>query len=213
MAFLTNLFLSINAWSRGRAYRKYLPTMLQLLDPKKDEILLDVGAGTGCIANRVAKYCDNVYALEPNNDKVEFIKAHYPEVKAFAGQVGSIPFPESYFDKIYVISALHHFPVVDAAIDEMARVLKPMGRILVHDSNPERMPLGARAERKIHERTNKVLAASSTSGTSRSSRSENGAIEGSFLKLFSSCRKRVTKPIVSISPWPQDTSFYFWYPT
>ena len=158
MAFLTNLFLSINAWSRGRAYRKYLPTMLQLLDPKKDEILLDVGAGTGCIANMVAKYCDNVYALEPNNDRVEFIIAHYPEVKAFAGQVGSIPFPESVLRQdTYVISALHHFPVVDAAIEEMARVLKPLGRILVHDSNPERMPLGARAERRIMKEQIKFL--------------------------------------------------------
>jgi len=133
--------------------------MMQLLDPKKDEILLDVGAGTGTIANKVAKYCDNVYALDPNNDRVEFIKARYPEIKAFVGQVGSIPFPESYFDKIYVISAFHHFPVAEAAIDEMARVLKPKGRILVHDSNPERMPLGARAERKMMKEHVKFLPA------------------------------------------------------
>jgi len=149
MAFFTNLLLSVSSWSRGRSYEKYLPTMLQLLDPKKDEVLLDVGAGTGCIANTVAKYCDNVYALEPNNERVEFIKEHYPEVKAFTGRVESIPFPETYFDKIYVVSALHHFPAVDGAIDEMVRVLKPLGRLLVHDYNPERIPLGARLERRF----------------------------------------------------------------
>jgi ubiquinone/menaquinone biosynthesis C-methylase UbiE len=131
--------------------------MLQLLDPKRDEVLLDVGAGTGSIANRVAKYCDNVYALDPNNDRVEFIKAHYPEVKAFAGQVGVIPFPDSYFNKIYIINAFHHFPVAEAAIDEMARVLKPTGRILVHDSNPEGMSLGARVEIKIVKEQVKFL--------------------------------------------------------
>lgn len=120
--------------------------MLQLLDPKKDEALLDVGAGAGYIASIVSKYCDNLYALEPNNDKVEFIKSHFPEVKAFSGNVSTIPFPESYFDKIYVISALHHFPDTGAAIEEMARVLKPNGRILINDSNPERMSAKAESQ-------------------------------------------------------------------
>ena len=132
---------------RARTYGDYLPVMLQLLDPKKEETILDVGAGIGYIASRVAKSCDNVYALEPNDDKVEFVKSHFPEVKAFSGNVSSIPFPESYFNKIYVVAALHHFRDQDMAVNEMARVLKSSGRILIHESNPERM--GAKAETRL----------------------------------------------------------------
>ena len=121
--------------------------MLQLLDPKKDEIILDVGAGNGYIASQVAKYCDNVYALEPEDKKVEYSKKRFPEVKAFSGNVSSIPFPENYFDKAFTISALHHFPDATSAIDEMVRVLKAEGRLLIHDSNPERS--GAKFEAKF----------------------------------------------------------------
>ncbi len=72
---------------------------MQLLGVKKEDIVLDVGAGKGVIANEVAKQCDEVFALEPNPRKVEYIKKKYPQVKAFDGSAEAIQFPENYFTK------------------------------------------------------------------------------------------------------------------
>lgn len=134
-----SLMHSIQAKIRGYRYRKYLPLFLELLSPKKDDVILDVGAGTGYIASKVSELCGELYALEPNASKVEQIMKHYPAVKVFVGSAERIPFPESYFDKAYVVSAFHHFRDQELALDEIARVLKPNGSLVIHESDPSRM--------------------------------------------------------------------------
>ena len=115
-----------------------------MLDSKKNDVILDVGAGTGVIANEIASICDEVFALEPNNGRVDYIKRKFPQVKAFYGVSESIPFPESYFTKIYVISAFHHFSDQNAALFEFNRVLKSNGLLVIHDSEPAKAGLEAR---------------------------------------------------------------------
>src|SRR5579864_323095 len=104
-----------------------------MLSPQKEDIILDVGAGTGVIANEISSRCDEVFALEPNPKRVEYMKKKYPQVKAFDGTAESIQFPESYFTKIYVISAFHHFKDQDGALYEFHRVLKPKGLLVVNE--------------------------------------------------------------------------------
>jgi ubiquinone/menaquinone biosynthesis C-methylase UbiE len=121
---------------RLRRFKNDLPVFMHLLDPKKADVVLDVGAGTGVITNLVANVCDDTYAVDPNPTRVEYIKQRYPQVKAFEGTAEQIPFPDSYFTKIYAISSFHHFQDKDAALDEFARLLKPDGKLLIRDAEP-----------------------------------------------------------------------------
>jgi len=131
---LSDLSQRISSWIRKGTYPKKI--LLELLSPRKEDIILDVGAGTGVIANEISFYCDEVFALEPNPKRVEYMKRRYPQVKAFDGSAESIQFPESYFTKIYVISALHHFRDQDAALYEFHRVLKPNGMLVINEWDP-----------------------------------------------------------------------------
>lgn len=108
-----------------------------LLKPTKEDVILDVGAGTGVIASQVSKQCDEVFALEPNVERVNYIKRKFPEVKAFDGVAENIQFPESYFTKVYSVSAFHHFSDQDKAISEFERILKPGGLLLIHEFPPK----------------------------------------------------------------------------
>lgn len=128
------MLLSISEWLRSFTYKERLPTLVSLLSPKKEDIILDVGAGTGWIASSVAKYSDEVFALEPNGEKVEHIKAKHPEVKAFSAMANSIPFPPNYFDKAFVVYAFHHFPDQEDALEEFRRVIKNGGLLLINES-------------------------------------------------------------------------------
>jgi ubiquinone/menaquinone biosynthesis C-methylase UbiE len=121
---------------RKRRFRKNYPVLVKLLDPKKEDVILDVGARTGVLANGIANISDDVFALEPNADRVEYIKRKFPQVKAFHGTAESIPFPETYFTKAYVLSALHHFADQDGALYEINRVLKPKGVLVIFDLPP-----------------------------------------------------------------------------
>jgi ubiquinone/menaquinone biosynthesis C-methylase UbiE len=132
----SDVALRISSWIRKRRFAKSLPILLAMLSLQKEDITLDVGAGTGVIAYEISSHCDEIFALEPNPKRVEYMKKKYPQVKAFDGSAESIQFPESYFTKIYVISAFHHFRDQDAALYEFHRVLKPNGLLVINEWDP-----------------------------------------------------------------------------
>lgn len=129
--------LDIISWLRLRSFRGNIKILLKLLDPKREDVILDVGAGTGIIANQVSRLCEDVFALEPREDRVDYMKRKFPEVKAFDGVAENIRFPESYFTKVYSTSAYHHFENQDQAISEFCRILKPGGLLLIHEISPK----------------------------------------------------------------------------
>jgi ubiquinone/menaquinone biosynthesis C-methylase UbiE len=134
----SDLSIGFSAWLRKKRLKEFLPPLLGMLSPKKEDIILDVGAGTGVIAAELTKFCDEVFALEPDPKRVDFIKKKYPAVKAFDGSAEAIQFPESYFTKILVIGSLHHFSDKDTALYEFQRVLKKQGLLVIRDSEPQK---------------------------------------------------------------------------
>lgn len=129
--------LDFTSWSRWRRYKSKFPLFIELLKPSKDDVILDVGAGTGVIAYAVANLCDEVYALEPEVKRVDYVRKKFPEVKVFQSFAESIPFPENYFTKIYVISAFHHFKNPELALSEFERVSKSKSLLLIQEKNPQ----------------------------------------------------------------------------
>ena len=140
----SDLILGLYNWIRKRQFRKYYPTFFKLLDPKKNDIILDVGAGTGVITNQVASMSDEVFALEPAAKRVEYMQRKFPQVKAFHGAAESIPFPEAYFTKVYILAAFHHFKDQEAALYEIHRILKRNGLLLIYEMPPGNENLEAR---------------------------------------------------------------------
>jgi ubiquinone/menaquinone biosynthesis C-methylase UbiE len=106
------------------------------LSPQKSDVVLDLGAGTGAIADIISNYSDEVFSLEPQATKVEYSTRKHQRVKAFTAQAESIPFPESYFGKIYCIMALHHFEDASRSLGECERILKPGGVLVINEHNP-----------------------------------------------------------------------------
>jgi len=133
----SDISLSFSGWLRRRRFAKSLPILVELLNVKKDDIILDVGAGTGVIAEEISKLCDEVFALDPDPKKVEYIKKKHPQVKAFDGSAEAIQFPENYFTKILVVSSFHHFKDKGSALYELYRVLKHNGILVIRDSEPD----------------------------------------------------------------------------
>jgi ubiquinone/menaquinone biosynthesis C-methylase UbiE len=121
---------------RSRSFEEDLKVLIQLLAPTKSDVILDVGAGTGWTAGKLAEISEECFALEPNGSRVDYAKSHHPQVKAFTATANSIPFPSNYFDKLYVISAFHHFPDQEDALEEFRRVTKKGGWLLIHEFDP-----------------------------------------------------------------------------
>ena len=122
------------AWMRSDSDRE---TFFRLLSPNHEDVILDVGAGKGLVAKRVLSLgAGEVHALEPDQKRVEAMKREMPELKSYASGAEHLPFPDSFFTKVYTTMAVHHFSSLDDALVEIARVLKPGGLLLILDVDP-----------------------------------------------------------------------------
>lgn len=100
---------------------------------------LDVGAGTGVLAERVADLGLSVVALDPFPKMLDQLRHRRPDIEAVVGSGEAMPFPDNSFDLTYCVAVLHHIAEparVRATIAEMIRVTRAGGKVLIWDHNP-----------------------------------------------------------------------------
>jgi len=90
--------------------------------------VLDVGCGTGELAERFVRAGSEVVAIDISPRMVELTRAR--GVDAQIADVESIPFADREFDCVFAGWVLYHAPALDQAIAECARVLRPGGRLV-----------------------------------------------------------------------------------
>jgi SAM-dependent methyltransferase len=101
--------------------------------------VLDVGCGTGALAGRLAGVGYQVTGLDPSQGMLGVMAESAPAVEGVRGDGGDLPFEDATFDLAITVAALHHVAepsAVRATLVEMARVVRPGGRIIVWDHNP-----------------------------------------------------------------------------
>lgn len=102
------------------------------------ERVLDVGTGTGHTAMALSQRARTVAGADLTERMVESAtslaeKRGLVNVQFVVSDVVRMPFPSSYFDLVTCRFAAHHFIDPDGAVAEIARVLKPGGRIILVD--------------------------------------------------------------------------------
>jgi ubiquinone/menaquinone biosynthesis C-methylase UbiE len=105
--------------------------------------VLDLGCGTGRFTHALAEtFGGPVYGVEPSTRMREVAErsARHPNVTYLAGAAERIPLPDSACDLILLFLVLHHVQDRRAAAAEIARVLRPGGRLLLSSTFPDRRP-------------------------------------------------------------------------
>jgi ubiquinone/menaquinone biosynthesis C-methylase UbiE len=112
--------------------------------------VLEVGCGPGELAERIARDLDaDVVALDQSERMVELTRAR--GVHAILGDVHELPFEDGSFDCAVAAWMLYHVDDLDRGVSELARVLRPGGR-LVASTNSVRN-LGELWQLVVRERT------------------------------------------------------------
>lgn len=120
-----------------------LKRVVELSSPQSDWTALDVATGTGHTAFALAPFTSSVVGVDLTTEMLSEAKGlqasqAMPNVSFCASDVHHLPFADRSFDLVSCRRAAHHFSRIEIALQEMRRVLRIEGRLVVDDrSVPE----------------------------------------------------------------------------
>lgn len=137
-----DLVVGLISLGRERIFRQ---AALDLVDIKPGMNMLDVGCGTGSltIAARQKQGKDGVViGIDPSSNMVNLArekaeKAGVP-IEFQVGVIEKLDFPDDQFDLVFSSLMMHHLPdeLKLAGLEEVHRVLKPGGKLLIIELDP-----------------------------------------------------------------------------
>ncbi|WP_363252253.1 class I SAM-dependent methyltransferase [Ruminococcus sp.] len=116
--------------------KKEYPDVLTELEKEPFNDLLDCGCGTGPMLTLLhAKYPEKHYTgIDLTPKMIEVAKAKKMEnVELIVGDCENLPFEENSFDVVICCQSFHHYPNPQDFFDNVHRVLRPNGRLILRD--------------------------------------------------------------------------------
>lgn len=118
----------INHWDK-----RHMVTVSRFLDPQPGDRILEVGCGVGHLTRRLRELGVDAIGIDANPHAAENAVTD----GVTTGNAEALDFPDDSFDKIVSLHAIEHIPNIEAALSEMARVLRPGGKaLLVYPAEP-----------------------------------------------------------------------------
>lgn len=108
-------------------------TIINALGNVNSLMILDIGGGTGTLANSLINLGGIVTIVDPEVKMTEVAKSKNEKVNVINSFANNIPLENSSIDLIVVRDAFHHIMEKEKALKECSRVLKPNGRILIYE--------------------------------------------------------------------------------
>ena len=127
---LMNDFMSLGI------HRLWKKTLINMMNPSQNKILIDVACGTGDIAKLYLNYVNNqanITCVDPNRSMIKKGKEKLNEFKNLNWIISpaeKIPLDENIFDYYTISFGLRNTKNLNKALSEAYRLLKPGGRFL-----------------------------------------------------------------------------------
>ncbi len=123
----------------GRLCEPFVRQMVTLAHLKQGQRVLDVGTGTGIVANYAAKLLDNsgsVVGIDLSEGMLKICastakKEELTNVQFLRMDTENLALPAESFDSVFSMNAIDHFPDAAQALKEIYRCLKPGGHLVV----------------------------------------------------------------------------------
>jgi len=118
-------------------YAAYRPVLHEIIlkkcinENEEYALGLDIGCGTGHSSIALSKFCKKVTAIDPSNSMIEKAIGH-PKVEYRILNTNTLEFESSMFDLVTLGGSLH-YAKSQKLLDEVLRVLKNKGLIVVYD--------------------------------------------------------------------------------
>jgi SAM-dependent methyltransferase len=121
------------------------PVVHRLLDQSARGRALDAACGTGRHAERLVEAGHQVLGIDLTPEMLARAAERVPAAEFIEADLRDIPAPDGHFDLVVCGLALAHLPDLGAGVAELARVLKPGGRLVASVLHPFQAHLGWQA--------------------------------------------------------------------
>jgi trans-aconitate methyltransferase len=124
-----------NAWNAALYDRNHSfvfefgKDLLALLSPKPAERILDLGCGTGHLAQEIAAAGAEVIGIDHSEEMIAQAQRNYPHIKFQLADAGDFKFDDS-FDAVFSNAVLHWIKDAEQVVTRISRALKPGGRFV-----------------------------------------------------------------------------------
>jgi ubiquinone/menaquinone biosynthesis C-methylase UbiE len=106
---------------------------------------LDAATGTGRHARLLRDLGHRVVGVDGSPEMIERARQNAPDVALVRSDLRALPFRDASIDLVMCALALTHLAMLTEPICELARVLRPGGRLIVSDIHPVAVATGAHA--------------------------------------------------------------------
>ena len=137
---------------RGKSSEQYLDkdAILNALNIRPGQIILDAGCGNGYMAKALAEQLDGtgkVYALDPDEISISVLQSETEGtvIEPFIGDITKqTKLENASVDLIYLSTVFHGFNQTQIAgfLEEVQRLLKPKGRLAILEIVKKKTPFG-----------------------------------------------------------------------
>jgi demethylmenaquinone methyltransferase / 2-methoxy-6-polyprenyl-1,4-benzoquinol methylase len=111
--------------------RRWRHQVIEAVDPRPGEVVLDLAAGTGTSSQPFLDRGSRVVPCDFSVGMLRVGKAARPHLPFVAGDGTRLPFPDATFDAVTISFGLRNIVDPDAGLRELRRVTRPGGRLVV----------------------------------------------------------------------------------
>jgi ubiquinone/menaquinone biosynthesis C-methylase UbiE len=116
-------------------FEKIKQVIIDELQPKPDDKILDVGCGPGTWTRVFKEFSANVTGIDISEEMLKIAKKNV-EAKFLQCSGDDTPFERDFFDKIVCVRVFEYFQNKQKAVNEFHRILKPNGRVAIVTKSP-----------------------------------------------------------------------------
>jgi len=143
-----------SGWQRpSQVVDSYTAKALSMLELQANDLVLDVACGSGLLSMVIAPEVDSVVATDITIEMLQVAQGrHIDNLLCVQATAENLPYPDASFDCVVTRYALHHMFDPANVLNEMIRVCRPGGQLMVMDliapDTPEEFDLYNTLERR-----------------------------------------------------------------